>query len=119
MEYAICGTRGWTCPNDYKFTKHDEKIYIREANRLEMSLKSVEQHQGHKDIIAMMHYPPTNDKFEPSLFTEIFEKYDVSHVIYGHLHDETSYGYGLQGTHNGVDYRLVSCDYTNFELVKI
>ncbi|MDI9476961.1 MAG: metallophosphoesterase [Natronincolaceae bacterium] len=119
MEYVICGTRGWICPNSYKFTDHDEKIYLREVNRLEMSLKSAKQRQGYKGIIAMMHYPPTNDKLEPSLFTETFEKYNVDYVIYGHLHDEISYDYGLQGIHNGVSYRLVSCDYVNFELVKI
>ena len=118
-EYVICGTRGWICPNNYKFTDHDKKIYLREANRLEMSLKSAKQRRGYKDIIVMMHYPPTNDKLEPSLFTEILEKYNVSHVIYGHLHGEDSYGYGLQGMYNGVNYKLVSCDYNNFEVVKI
>lgn len=118
MEYVICGARGWICPNDYKFTDHDKKIYLREANRLEMSLKSAKR-QGDKEIIAMMHYPPTNEKLEPSLFTEIFEKYNVGHVIYGHLHDETSHNCGLQGTYNGVNYRLTSCDYLNFELERI
>lgn len=118
MEYVICGARGWICPNDYKFTDHDRKIYLREAHRLEMSLKSAKQ-QGDKEIIAMMHYPPTNEKLEPSLFTEIFEKYNVGHVIYGHLHDETSHNCGLQGTYNGVNYRLTSCDYLNFELERI
>ncbi len=118
MEYVICGARGWICPNDYKFTDHDKKIYLREAHRLEMSLKSAKQ-QGDKEIIAMMHYPPTNEKLEPSLFTEIFEKYNVGHVIYGHLHDETSHNCGLQGTYNGVNYRLTSCDYLNFELERI
>lgn len=118
MEYVICGARGWLCPNDYKFTDHDRKIYLREAHRLEMSLKSAKQ-QGDKEIIAMMHYPPTNEKLEPSLFTEIFEKYNVGHVIYGHLHDETSHNCGLQGTYNGVNYRLTSCDYLDFELERI
>lgn len=118
MEYVICGARGWICPNDYKFTDHDKKIYLREANRLEMSLKSAKQ-QEDREIIAMMHYPPTNEKLEPSLFTEIFEKYNVGHVIYGHLHDETSHNCGLQGTYNGVNYRLTSCDYLNFELERI
>ena len=42
-----------------------------------MSLESVRQQQGYEDIIVMMHYPPTNDKFESSLFIEIFEKYNV------------------------------------------
>ncbi len=118
MDYAICGTRGWSCPNHYKFTDHDKKIYIREANRLEMSLKAAKE-KGHENIIAMLHYPPTNDKLESSLFTEILEEYKVSHLVYGHLHGEGSYDYGLQGVHNGVDYKLVSCDYIDFELNKI
>lgn len=117
-EHAICGTRGWTCPNSYNFTDHDKKIYLREANRLEMSLKSASQ-QNYDKIIVMMHYPPTNDKLEPSLFTEILEKYKVGQVIYGHLHGEASYNFGLKGVFNEIDYKLVSCDYVDFELVKI
>ena len=66
-----------------------------------------------------MHYPPTNDKFESSLFIEIFEKYNVGYVVYGHLHGKDSYGYGLQGIRNGINYKLVSCDYANFKLTKV
>lgn len=117
-EYAICGTRGWNCPNHYKFTEHDKKIYLREINRLEMSLSSAKK-KGHKNIIAMLHYPPTNDKLEPSLFTETFEKYDVKNVVYGHLHGDISYGAGLKGTYNSVKYNLVSCDYIDFNVKKI
>ena len=37
-DYAICGTRGWTCPGGEHFTEHDEKIYSRELIRLKLSL---------------------------------------------------------------------------------
>jgi len=117
-EYAICGTRGWNCPNHYKFTDHDEKIYLREVTRLEMSLNAAKK-SGYNNIVAMLHYPPTNDKLEPSLFTEVLEKYSVEHVVYGHLHGETSYSAGLQGIYNKVNYHLASCDYTGFEMVEI
>lgn len=117
-DYAICGTRGWNCPNHFKFTEHDDKIYMREANRLELSL-SMAQKSGYKNIVAMLHYPPTNDKLEPSLFTEMFEKYNVKNVVYGHLHGDTSYSAGLKGQHNGVTYSLTSCDYLEFELIDI
>ena len=30
--------------------------------------------------------PPTNDRLEPSGFTEIYEHYGVKRVIYAHLH---------------------------------
>jgi len=117
-QYAICGTRGWNCPNHFKFTDHDEKIYLREVNRLELSLKAAKK-SGYDHIIVMLHYPPTNDKLEPSLFTEILEKYNVEHVIYGHLHGKISYDAGLKGIYNTVNYHLVSCDYTDFQMVKI
>lgn len=116
--YAICGTRGWISPNTYSFTDEDNKIYVREANRLEASLDKAKA-SGFTKIIAMLHYPPTNESMESSLFTEVLEKYGVEQVVYGHLHGKESYKAGLKGLFNGVNYRLVSCDYLNFEVAKI
>jgi len=115
--HVICGTRGWNCPNKTNFDEHDEKIYKRELIRLKLSLDSAKK-LG-KPIIVMTHYPPTNDSFEPSGFTEIYESYGVDQVIYGHLHTEVSFKSGLQGMHNGVLYQLVSSDYLGFKLSKI
>lgn len=117
-EYAICGTRGWICPNDVKFTEDDEKIYKREAHRLKLSLDAAKK-AGFEKIIVITHYPPTNDKLEPSLFTDIYEEYKVEKVIYGHLHGKESFKMGLEGIREDVEYKLVSCDYVDFNLVKI
>ena len=117
-EYAICGTRGWICPNDVKFTQDDEKIYKREAHRLKLSLDAAKK-AGFEKIIVITHYPPTNDKLEPSLFTDIYEEYKVEKVIYGHLHGKEAFKMGLEGIREGVEYKLVSCDYVDFNLVKI
>ncbi|GAA0105913.1 metallophosphoesterase [Paraclostridium sordellii] len=117
-EYAICGTRGWICPNDVKFTEDDEKIYKREAHRLKLSLDAARK-AGFKKVIVITHYPPTNDKLEASLFTDIYEEYKVEKVIYGHLHGKESFKMGLEGIREGVEYKLVSCDYIDFNLVKI
>ncbi|CEN97303.1 metallophosphoesterase [Paraclostridium sordellii] len=117
-EYAICGTRGWICPNDVKFIQDDEKIYKREAHRLKLSLDAAKK-AGFEKIIVITHYPPTNDKLEPSLFTDIYEEYKVEKVIYGHLHGKESFKMGLEGIREGVEYKLVSCDYVDFNLVKI
>jgi len=116
--HMICGTRGWICPNRQNFDEHDEKIYKRELIRLKLSLDSAKK-VSEKPLIVMTHYPPTNEKYEPSGFTEIYENYGVSTVIYGHLHTEVSFKCGLQGTVNGVTYRLVSSDYVRFQLQKI
>ncbi|MRZ81408.1 serine/threonine protein phosphatase [Paeniclostridium sordellii] len=117
-EYAICGTRGWICPNDVKFTEDDEKIYKREAHRLKLSLDAAKK-AGFEKVIVITHYPPTNDKLESSLFTDIYEEYKVEKVIYGHLHGKESFKMGLEGIREGVEYKLVSCDYVDFNLVKI
>jgi len=109
-DYAICGTRGWLCPNDTNFTKHDQKIYEREILRLELSLEQAAKEKWAKRII-MMHYPPTNEKHEVSGFIQLAEAYGVERVIYAHLHGKNYYRAGLQGLKNGVEYHLVSCDY--------
>ncbi len=67
----------------------------------------------------MTHYPPTNDKNEPSDFTRIYEDYGVEKVIYGHLHDSESFKLALKGIYNNVEYELASCDYIGFNPIKI
>lgn len=115
-DYAICGTRGWTIPGE-KYSEHDMKVYSREQIRLKISLdKAIEA--GYNKIIVMIHYPPVNDKFEKSDFTDIFEQYDVEKVIYGHLHGP-SLKRVFEGKHNGIEYIMTSCDYINFDPIKI
>ncbi|TCT17007.1 hypothetical protein EDC18_101303 [Natranaerovirga pectinivora] len=114
---GICGSRGWICPKSQGFNESDQKIYYRELNRLELSLESLSSKI--KDIILLLHYPPTNESKEPSGFTELIEKYKVKDVLYGHLHSEESFNTSLQGMHNGTEYHLVSSDYLNFKLKKI
>ncbi|MEW9121825.1 MAG: metallophosphoesterase [Thermotaleaceae bacterium] len=117
-DYAICGTRGWTCPNPYKFDSQDEKIYNRELQRLKLSLdKGLEE--GFKKIIVMLHYPPTNDLKEPSEFTQLIQRYPVEKVVYGHLHGKEGFEAGLKGEHRGIIYYLTSCDYLDFVPIQI
>lgn len=116
-DYAICGTRGWICPGADKFSEKDEKIYARELIRLRLSLNEA-KNAGYNKFIVMIHYPPTNDKFQESGFLEIFKEFEVEKVIYGHLH-----GPGLskvfEGIHNDVEYIMTSADYLNFKPIKI
>ena len=116
-DYAICGTRGWICPESHVLPPDDMKIYQRELGRLELALSKAQQ-QGHTKRIALLHYPPANEFREPSGFTMLLEKYSVEHCIYGHLHSGAAKT-ALEGCHNGVQYHLVACDYLNFQLKKI
>ena len=115
---SICGTRGWICPGTDGFDEHDEKIFKRELIRLEMSLEDAKRHEPDM-IIAMLHYPPCNDKFQPSEFTKMLSSYGVKTCIYGHLHGKDAFKNGFQGILNGVEYKLVSLDYIEANPIKI
>ena len=115
-DYAICGTRGWNPPTD-KYSEHDEKIYNREQIRLKISLDAAKK-AGFEKIIVMVHYPPVNDKFEKTQLTEIFNEYNVEKVIYGHLHGPSLKNI-FEGEHEGVEYIMTSCDYIDFDPIKI
>lgn len=111
-DYAICGTRGWICPGSDKFTEKDKKIYDRELIRLELSLSEAVKN-GYEKFIVMIHYPPVNEKFQESGFLEIFEKYKVKKVIYGHLHGMTEDKLASELNGN-IEYIMTSCDYLDF-----
>ena len=115
----IGGTRGWLCPgNRYYAADSDEKIYLREAGRLELSLSNARKQAPNARLIGMIHYPPADQSGAHTLFTDMFEKYGAELVIYGHLHASSIRG-ALSGVVRGVSYRLVSCDAIGFQLVKI
>lgn len=117
---AVCGTRGWICPNEIKFDESDKKVYKRECMRLKLSLDmAVNSGYGDK-IVVMLHYPPMNDKHEASGFTELISQYrGIRKVVYGHLHGQESIVQRFEGMLNGVEYQLVSADFVNFKPIKI
>ncbi len=117
-KWAICGTRGWLCPGDRNFDiERDGRIYRRAVQRLELSLGSAVA-AGYSDLVVALHYPPTNSRHEPSGFTELFHRFAVTKVVYGHLHGE-GHDIALQGNWHGIDYHLVAADAVDFTPVPI
>jgi len=114
-ELAICGSRGWTCPspNSVDFSADDERILKREIIRMKLSLEDAVKNDA-KEIIVMLHYPPTFHDERCSPFVSLFKEYPITHVVYGHLHDEASWHEALQGVYQGIKYQLVSADYLRF-----
>ncbi len=110
--WAICGSRGWTHPYSPEFTEHDEKIYERELERLELSLSSAVK-AGLKPAVAMLHFPPAPSDGRPTGFSDLLERFEVPVCVYGHLHGEGRAG-ALQGALRGVVYHLVACDAIGF-----
>lgn len=113
---VICGTRGWTCPGSSSWEgAEDEKIYLRELIRLRLTLDAAKRKLAPGDsIIAMLHFPPFNERQEQSGFTLLMEEYGVNIVLYGHLHGIAA-GSAFEGERNGVQYHMVACDYLGFK----
>lgn len=114
---AICGTRGWVLPSSESFTAEDEKIYKREAIRLELALQQAAAQKPER-IVAAFHYPPLFAPEERTLFTGLLEKYGVQHCVYAHIHGE-NHVQPFEGERQGVHYKLVSCDTQSFALTQI
>lgn len=110
--HAVAGSRGWVCPGSALYrSADDEKIYVRELSRLQASL---EEAKGlGLPMVVMLHYPPTNERYESSGFTELMEQYGVEICLYGHLHGE-SRASALEGELRGIQYHLVACDHIGF-----
>lgn len=114
-ECIVAGTRGWgkTESSDKAL---DKKIILREENRLILSLekaKKIQEKSPDKQIIVAMHFPPFIGNFQ-----KIMKDYDIKKCIYGHLH---GYGHFMvkEGIIDGIEYKMVSCDYTKFNMVKL
>lgn len=111
----ICGTRGW---NFSDLQEEDEKIYNREIQRLRLSLEdAVKKYGNEKEIIVCLHYPPLKTN-EISDFVRVMEKYNVTKCIYGHLHGP-AHKFIVEKNIDNIQYIMTSCDYTNFDLVKL
>lgn len=111
----ICGTRGW---NFTDLQEDDEKIYNREIQRLKLSLEdAVKKYGTDKEIIVCLHYPPLKTN-EISDFVRVMEEYNVTKCIYGHLHG-TAHKFIVEKNIDNIQYIMTSCDYTNFDLVKL
>jgi predicted phosphohydrolase len=109
---TIVGSRGWVCPGSRHFKpEEDQKIYEREVLRLGLSLDSAPQG---RPLVCMMHYPPTNERLEPSGFTELLQRHEVKVCVFGHLHGERAVRSSLNGDFAGTRYRLVSSDVAQF-----
>ena len=117
---VVCGTRGWTCPGSSSWNgQEDEKIFKREVIRLQLTLQAAAKlRKPGQPLIAMLHYPPFNERQETSAFTELLESHQATAVVYGHLHGVTP-GYAIEGERNGVTYKLVSCDYLGFKPIPL
>lgn len=111
--WAICGTRGWFYEED-RSGQHDAKVFNRELMRLEASLKAA----GDRNKMVFLHYPPRYRGYECREIIELMQTYGVRRCFYGHLHSD-SHKLAIEGLYGGIEYKLVSADYTDFKPFKV
>ena len=111
----IAGTRGW----GGNLNTENIRILKRENERLKLSIKDgIQKYRNDKEIIVLMHYPPfIKDNMEVD-FIKTLKDYNVKKCYYGHLHAE-SHKDAIEGKIENIEFKLVSSDYMNFDLLKI
>lgn len=118
-DVIVCGTRGWMCPGAEKLSEHDTKIYLRETERLRLSLRKMAEMRGDNDkVVCIMHYPPFNVYREESDFVRLFIEYGIKTVVYGHLHGKDCRA-DKYIKRFGAEFYLVSTDIVDHTLVEI
>jgi uncharacterized protein len=96
--------------------EEQERIFIRELGRLEMSLACLPKYAAVK--IAMTHYPPVGPQMLPSKTSLLLEKHGINIAIFGHLHNAKR-EMPMLGEARGIKYYLTAADYLEFKPLKI
>lgn len=115
-DYTICGSRGWISSDEDGFSEEDQKIFSRELERLNFSLKEGKKIGG--ELIAMLHYPPFDNKHKTNEFASLLKKFGVKTCIYGHIHGNANESWKAEVV-DDICYHLVSCNIISFNPIKL
>lgn len=107
---AIVGTRGWTVPIGQNPDPQEVKVFERECQRLELSIQAAPKEL---EKVAVLHFPPFDEKGRKSQINHILEKHGIRQVFFGHIH--THHHMVRKGWVDGVHYQLISGDYLDFK----
>ena len=106
--YGICGTRGWINETN---VPADAKVLAREAQRLEVSIKSALN--DNLEPIVFLHYPPVFGNESNYDILDVMYKYNVKECYYGHLHGN-AHKYAICGEREGINFNLIAADFVQF-----
>ncbi len=115
--FGICGTRGWVNGTDDNRDAQNEKVLKREVQRLETSILSAVN--AGLEPLVFMHYPPIfASNFNYDILSVLY-KYEIKKCYYGHIHGRSAHELCVQNTYDGIDFHLISGDYTKFVPIKV
>lgn len=107
-DFTLCGSRGWFYDAQ---TGNDKKVILREAGRIEMSLKEAERLGG--EVICFLHYPPVMNGQKCDKIMSVLVNHGVKRCCFGHLHGNFS-SFVNNETVDGIKFSLVSADFLEF-----
>ena len=78
-EYTLCGARGWKQRGAENFDAQDEKVFLRELERLKLSIAAAKKIGGR--LIGISHYPPFSQNHGRSEFSDLYAEAGADHQI--------------------------------------
>lgn len=116
---VVVGSRGWTAPDDPTAQPGDGAIFLREVERLKLSIADADRRFGRAaPRVAMAHYPPWIVGRPPTEVVPLLREAGVRICVYGHLHG-ADHVHAVQGEHDGIRFVLVSADAVGFAPVRL
>ncbi|MBN2694644.1 metallophosphoesterase [bacterium] len=97
-----------------------QKRYNREIIRLNLAINELLKSSNSelKTKILLLHYPPFSFEYQTTPILEEILKYNIDHVIFGHLHEIKNRGF-FNRKIGETQFHLVSSDILNFNPLKI
>lgn len=116
---VVVGSRGWLAPGDPVATPEDARVFLRELERLRMSIADADRRFGRaRPRVGLLHYPPWLEGSEPTEVVAVLREAEVEHVVYGHLHGD-DHRLAVRGEREGAWYHFVAADAVGFTPVPI
>lgn len=113
-EVCVCGSRGWFYDAE---SDQDKKVLNREVGRLRTSI-ALAKATGLEPVV-FLHYPPVYGDIECTELMNVLREEEIRRCYYGHIHGGNAAKKAVTGLYDGIQFSLVSCDYTGFTPVLI
>ncbi len=106
---AICGSRGWFYDAE---ADADKLILNREVGRIRLSVEPALK-AGY-DPVVFLHYPPIYNNIECDEIMSVLKEYRIKKCFYGHIHGGNAAKRAFIGEKDGIQFKLIACDYIGF-----
>lgn len=116
-DLIVCGTRGWFFDEESQadvYTADHEKLVMREAARLELSIgEGLRLSGGDASVLRVfLHFPAVFGNEECTPVIDVLERFGITDVYYGHIHSSSPFPSVIFC--RGIRFHCVSSDALGF-----